>query len=100
MLGNECLVEAVADIYSQKMNRKIDAYTEVLVTQGASGALESYICALVNEGDEAVMFEPTWNGYQDFVEMSGGKANYVPLRLVNGDWVFNPDELRAALIRP
>jgi len=82
------------------MNRELNWQTEVLVTQGSAGALESYICALVNKDDEAVMFEPTWNGYQDFVEMAGGKANFIPLVQSGDNWVFNPEELRAALKRP
>jgi aspartate/methionine/tyrosine aminotransferase len=36
---------------------------EVLVTQGCSGALHSYIAAFANDGDEVVMFEPLWSVY-------------------------------------
>lgn len=45
------------------------------------------------------MFEPLWSVYQEFIEMAGGKTICVPLRCVDDEWVFDPEELRAALSR-
>jgi aspartate/methionine/tyrosine aminotransferase len=63
VLGHESLVTAVADVYGKKLGRTIDPMKEVLVTQGCSGALHSYIAAFANDGDEVVMFEPLWSVY-------------------------------------
>ena len=46
------------------------------------------------------MFEPLWSVYQEFIEIAGGKSSFVPLRLINDEWVFDPEELRTALKRP
>ena len=82
------------------MDRKIKAMEEVIVTQGAGGALNAYISAFANKGDEVVLFEPMWSIYMDHVELAGATSNCVPLRYIDGIWKFNPDELRAALKRP
>lgn len=55
----------------------------------------------MNEGDEAVVFEPLWPIYMDHVEIAGGKTLAVPLRCKgNSSWEFDPEELRTALKRP
>lgn len=37
------LVEKIAEHYGSKLGRKLDAQREILVTQGANGALNSII---------------------------------------------------------
>ena len=43
---------------------------EVIVTAGATGALGSVILALINKGDELVLFEPTFPMYLDHLEVA------------------------------
>ena len=74
--------------------------TEVMVTQGANGALSSFINAFCNKGDEVVTFCPTYPSYLDHTEMSGATIKTVPLKLQAGKWSFDPIELRKVLIRP
>ncbi len=59
------LVEKIAEYYGPKLQRKIDPLREILVTCGANGSLSSFILALVNPGDEAIIFEPTFPMYYD-----------------------------------
>ncbi len=94
------MVTKVAEEYGKRLNRDLKPMSEVLITQGASGALACYISAFLGQGDEVVMFEPLWSVYQDFIEIAGGKSTFVPLRCINDEWVFDPEELRAALKRP
>ena len=94
------MCEKIAEVYSKKMEREIHAMDEVIVTQGASGAINSYIAAFANKGDEVVLFEPMWSIYMDHVEIAGAISKTVPLRCIDGIWKFNPEELRAALKRP
>ena len=70
---------------------------EILVTSGANGALNSFIMALCNEGDEMVVFEPAFPLYMDHLEMAGGTLKSVPLVEKDGLWEFDPADLRAAL---
>ena len=74
---------------------------EVLVTQGANGALMAFIAAFCNAGDQVVSFEPMFPLYIDHAEFSTGAGILgVPLTLQDGIWKFDAAELRAALSKP
>jgi len=64
---------------------------QVLVTQGANGALMSFINAFCNEGEQVVCFEPMFPLYFDHAEFAGGRVQGVPLTLQDGVWKFNAD---------
>jgi len=83
--GHPTFVKAIADTYGERyfnkaLGRKVDPMTEVLVTAGANGALNCFIAAFVNEGDEIVAFEPMFPLYLDHTELAGGKCIGVSLR--------------------
>jgi len=96
-MGHLLLVEEIAKYYGPKLGREIDPLSEICVTQGANGSLSPIIQAMANPGDEVVYFEPTFPMYLDHMQLAGVKEKSVPLHVnKDGDWVFNPDELRAA----
>jgi N-succinyldiaminopimelate aminotransferase len=77
-----------------------DPDTEVLVTAGATEALSAALLALLDTGDEVVLFEPMYDCYAAGIAMAGGVARPVPLRPPadgDGRWTFDPAELRAAI---
>jgi N-succinyldiaminopimelate aminotransferase len=77
-----------------------DPATEVLVTAGATEALSAALLALLDTGDEVVVFEPMYDCYAAGIAMAGGMARPVPLRppaTGTGPWTFDPAELRAAV---
>jgi len=71
---------------------------EVVVTNGANGALNVAINAFVNAGDELLVFEPCFPAYFDHLQLAGGTVKTVPL-VVNEDkqFTFDPQALRSAL---
>lgn len=69
----------------------------MLITQGANGSLHSYIGALVNEGDEICMFEPCFPMYFDHTYLSRGTVKQAHLEYRDGDWRFDPENLRKSL---
>ena len=74
--------------------------TEVLVTAGATEAISGALLALLDTGDEVVLFEPMYDCYAAGVAMAGGVPRPVPLRPPAdgvGAWTFDPDELAAAI---
>ena len=77
--GHPTLIKEIADFYGPKLNRQIDPFKEILVASGANGALSSFIMALVNPGDEMVIFEPTFPMYLDHLKIAGGTLKTVPL---------------------
>jgi aminotransferase len=55
-----------------------DPDTEVLVTVGASEAIDIGMRAILNPGDEVIIVEPTFVSYRSLVSMAGGVP--VPIR--------------------
>jgi len=71
-----------------------DPDSEVTVTCGATEAMIATLMALINPGDEIVVFEPYYENYGPDGILSGARPRYVTLR--PPDWSFDPDELAAA----
>jgi aspartate/methionine/tyrosine aminotransferase len=95
--GHPDLVKTVARIYGEKLQRKVDPMTEVIITMGALGGIMSFIMAFVNEGDEVCLFEPTYPLYLDHIRICGGKVKGVPLDFSEGTFRFDPEKLRQTL---
>ncbi|MEN9799358.1 MAG: putative aspartate aminotransferase [Pseudomonadota bacterium] len=72
------------------------AVEQVLVTVGAKQALYNFFQAVVNPGDEVVIFAPYWVSYPDMVRLAGGEPVVVETREEDG-WAPSPEALRAAL---
>ena len=73
----------------------VDPETDVVVTTGASEAIQSALLALVESGDEIVMFEPRFDIYAAGVSLADGVRVGVPL--TEPDLRPDPDALRAAV---
>jgi aminotransferase len=72
----------------------IDPDTELCVTCGATEALVAVAFALLDPGDEVVMFEPWYENYQPDAILAGAVPRTV--RMHAPDWTFDEAELRAA----
>jgi aspartate/methionine/tyrosine aminotransferase len=93
--GMPALRSAIAGDWSARYGIDVDPDRHVAVTSGATEAIFDTIIALVDPGDEVVVFEPYYDSYPASVLMAGGKMKVV--RLSPPDWSFDVDELRAAL---
>jgi N-succinyldiaminopimelate aminotransferase len=69
---------------------------EILVTAGATEAIAAAILALCEPGDEVVCFEPYYDSYAASIALAGAVRRPVTLRVHDGRYGFDPDELRAA----
>jgi aspartate/methionine/tyrosine aminotransferase len=54
-------VKALSEHYSPLINRTINPLTEVAVCVGASEALFAVMQSMLNDGDEVVVLEPTFD---------------------------------------
>jgi aminotransferase len=72
----------------------VDPETEVCVTCGSTEAMIAAMLAVVDPGDEVVIFEPWYENYGPDVILSGATPRYVSLH--EPDWTIDEAELRAA----
>ena len=72
-----------------------DPDTEILVTAGATGALYAACMALLNPGDEVLLFEPFY-GYH-VATLKSMRVKPVLVALAEPDWTLDGDALKAAI---
>jgi aminotransferase len=72
-----------------------DDETEVLVASGATGGLHAAAMALLNPGDEVLLFEPFY-GYH-VATLKSMRVKPVPVALAEPDWVLDTDALDTAI---
>lgn len=103
--GHVRLVEALSAFYGPLLGRTLDPMTEVVTTVGATEGIFAAIQAVVNPGDEVIMFEPFYDSYPASTIMAGGKPVYVPFTipdfrigdaLTAADWTVDMDRLADA----
>ncbi|NVJ61395.1 MAG: aminotransferase class I/II-fold pyridoxal phosphate-dependent enzyme [Gammaproteobacteria bacterium] len=79
MSGLPALCDQIARKTAQHYQRAIDSMSEVTVTSGATEALFAAINAVVNVGDEAIVFDPAYDSYDPAIRLAGGRAVHIPL---------------------
>jgi aspartate/methionine/tyrosine aminotransferase len=79
MMGIPELRQAIAQHYRRWQGLTLDAETEVMVTSGATEALAGAFLALIEPGDEVVLFEPMYDAYLPLVRRAGGVPRFVTL---------------------
>jgi len=86
--------DAIAAKTAWYLGVDIDPETEVTVTCGSTEAMISAMMAIIDPGDEVIIFEPFYENYGPDAILSGATPRYVTL--YPPDWRFDNDELRAA----
>ncbi|MFP2933319.1 pyridoxal phosphate-dependent aminotransferase [Pyxidicoccus sp. 3LG] len=69
---------------------------QVLVTSGGKQALYNFCQAVLDEGDEVLIFAPYWVSYPDMVRLAGATPVIVDTREEDG-FAPDPDAIRRAL---
>jgi aspartate/methionine/tyrosine aminotransferase len=91
MSGTLSLRRAVAGYHRAFYELEWDPETEVTVTAGATEALFSTILALLDPGDEVILFEPFYDSHQANILLAGAVPKYVTLHAP--DFAFDPVEI-------
>jgi aminotransferase len=86
---------AIAERFEHDTGLAIDPEREITVTCGATEAMIASLLAVVDPGDEVVVFEPFYENYGPDAVICGAVPRFVPLR--PPDWKFDPDEFRSAV---
>jgi aspartate/methionine/tyrosine aminotransferase len=89
--GAQRLRRAIAETWQRATGRTVDPETEVSVGSGATEVILDAILAVVNPGDEVILFEPFYDSYLPDVLMAGGIPRFVTLQ--PPDWHFDRQAL-------
>ena len=93
MMGLPELRQAVADHYGRVQNLALSA-DDIMVTSGATEALAGALLALIEPGDEVVLFQPMYDAYLPLVRRAGGIPRFVTLKPPH--WDFSDEDLARA----
>ena len=75
--GLPALRQAIADWYGTRFGIRVPA-SRIMVTAGASAALQLATLALIDEGDELLLPDPSYPCNRHFVAAAGGRAVLLP----------------------
>ncbi|MDD5491942.1 MAG: aminotransferase class I/II-fold pyridoxal phosphate-dependent enzyme [bacterium] len=92
--GEPELRQAIGEKVKKYNNLTVNPDTDITVTCGATEAMIATLKAVINPGDEVVVFEPFYENYGPDAILSGAKPRYVTLYAP--DWRYRPEELAAA----
>jgi aspartate/methionine/tyrosine aminotransferase len=92
--GAKSFRDAITAKYKRTYNVELDPEAEITVCCGATECMIATLLAVVEPGDEVVVFEPFYENYGPDTKLCGAVPRLVKLR--PPDWSFDPDELRRA----
>ena len=92
--GSRSLRQAIAAKFTALYGVPVDPEREVTVTCGSTEAMIAALLAVLDPGDEVVIFEPFYENYGPDAILSGAVPRFVTLRPPT--WSFDPDELAKA----
>jgi aminotransferase len=92
--GARPLRRAIAAKFESLYGVPVDPEREVTVTCGSTEAMIAALLAVLDPGDEVVVFEPFYENYGPDAILSGAQPRFVRLRPPS--WSFDPDELARA----
>ena len=99
MPGVPVLREAVAEWWKNSTGLDADTAREITITNGCTGALAAAMLGLIEPGDAVVVFEPFYDAYLPDLAMAEADVLPVSLQPVDGRFVFDEHDLRAAFAK-
>ena len=92
--GSKTFRDAIADKTQRFLGIEVDPEREITVCCGSTEGMLDVLMAVINPGDEVIVFEPFYENYGPDTIISGAIPRYVQLRAP--DWSFDEAELAAA----
>lgn len=89
------LREAIARKMSEYNGITADPETQITVSAGSTGAFYCACLALLNPGDEVILFEPFYGYHVNTLQAVEAVPTYVTMRAPG--WMFTPDDLERAI---
>src|SRR5258707_3864292 len=92
--GAKALRDAIVEKFERTQGIRIDPEREITICCGSTEAMMSTMLAIINPGDEIVVFEPFYENYGPDAILSGATPRFV--KLSPPDWTYDERELSAA----
>jgi len=92
--GAKPLRDAIIEKFERTQGVRYDTEREITICCGSTEAMMSTMMAIINPGDEIVVFEPFYENYGPDAILSGAAPRFVKLR--PPDWTYDEAELKAA----
>jgi aminotransferase len=92
--GAKPLRDAIVEKFARTQGITVDPEREITICCGSTEAMMASMMAIINPGDETVVFEPFYENYGPDAILSGATPRFVKLR--PPDWTFDERELAAA----
>lgn len=90
------LREEIAAYMSRRFHVEYSPESQIIVTVGASQAIDIALRAIINPGEEVIVVEPCFVSYAPLVAMAGGKVVSVGTTK-ESDFKLLPEQLEAAI---
>jgi aminotransferase len=94
--GTVALRQALADHLERRYGVRYDPAIELLITVGASEAVDLALRATCDPGDEVILHEPSYVAYVPAVVFAGGVVRHVATRLED-DFALDPAAVEDAI---
>jgi methionine transaminase len=95
MAGVPSLQQAIAAGLADRQGVRVDPATQVTITLGATEAIFSTLLALLGPGDEAIVFDPSYDSYDPAIRLAG--AHSVRLPMSPPAFTYDWDRVAAAI---
>jgi len=97
--GAKALRDAIVEKFERTQGIRVDPEREITICCGSTEAMMSAMMAIINPGDEIVVFEPYYENYGPDAILSGATPRFVKMKppaSENDVWSYDPAELAAA----
>ena len=91
MPGVPVLRNVISNTIKKVYERNYNPETEITITSGATQAIYTAVSCILNKGDEAIVFDPSYDCYAPDIEANGGIPIRIPLKK---DFSYDWDEIR------
>lgn len=95
--GDLELVAEIKQIYANRFSKQDLTDENVLITNGTTQGLNVAFQALINPGDEVIIFEPFYDAYPEDIKLAGGVVKVIPLlpgaKNHSDAWCFSEKDL-------
>jgi methionine transaminase len=80
VFGNINLRQKVAERLKSKFGHPYNAETDITITGGSNQSIFGILTAMIREGDQVIVFEPTASRLIPAIELCGGQPVYIKLK--------------------